>query len=163
MWYIEGALSRHLVLLLLEDALSWSPFIPNFYLCAASKVNQISAIVSSSEMLERGFNHDGSDPDSVDKAQVQQVDNVDTNTSARSTQALEAPEFIRNWTPEERKRNELHLVRRIDLRLMPMIILMYILNYLDRNNIAAAKLAGIMEDLNLKPVEFQASLREKAI
>ena len=43
-----------------------------------------------------------------------------------------APEFIRNWTPEERKVIESKLLRKIDLWLMPMIILMYILNYLDR-------------------------------
>jgi len=30
----------------------------------------------------------------------------------------------------------------------------YILNYLDRQNIAAAKLAGIMEDLNLSITQY---------
>jgi len=39
-----------------------------------------------------------------------------------------------------------------------MIVLMYIMNYLDRNNIAAAKLAGILTDLNLKGVEFNTSV-----
>lgn len=38
---------------------------------------------------------------------------------------------------------------------MPMIVIMYILNYLDRNNIAAAGLAGLNEDLDLKGDEFQ--------
>jgi hypothetical protein len=45
---------------------------------------------------------------------------------------FEAPEFIRNWTPEERHAAEKRLKAKIDLRLMPMIILMYIMNYLDR-------------------------------
>jgi hypothetical protein len=42
------------------------------------------------------------------------------------------PEIIRNWTPEERQLKEKQLVRKIDFRLLPMIILMYILNYIDR-------------------------------
>jgi len=36
--------------------------------------------------------------------------------------------------------------------------LMYIMNYLDRNNIAAARLQGLEEDLKLKGVEFQTSV-----
>jgi hypothetical protein len=95
-----------------------------------------------------------------DKAQIEQVDDVSKGAipSSRSRSArFEAPEFIRNMSPEEREAVELRLRRKIDLRLMPMIILMYILNYLDRNNIAAAKLAGILTDLHLKGVEFQVS------
>jgi hypothetical protein len=43
--------------------------------------------------------------------------------SATRTPALIAPEFIRNWTPEQRLEVETRLKRKIDLRLMPMIIL----------------------------------------
>ena len=38
---------------------------------------------------------------------------------------------------------------KMDIVIMPTLMVMYILNYLDRNNIASAKLAGIMEDLSL--------------
>ncbi|KAJ6079707.1 MFS general substrate transporter [Penicillium canescens] len=51
---------------------------------------------------------------------------------------------------EERDLVEKKLLRKIDLRLLIMMVVMYILNYLDRNNIASAKLAGLEEDLNLK-------------
>ncbi|KAI0016543.1 major facilitator superfamily domain-containing protein [Xylariomycetidae sp. FL0641] len=64
---------------------------------------------------------------------------------------LRAPEILAHLTAEERLRLEARLRRKIDWRLLPMIILMYILNYIDRNNIAAAKLAGLPEDLNLDP------------
>lgn len=43
-----------------------------------------------------------------------------------------APEWIRNLTPEERHDVEGKLKRKLDIRLMPMIVLMYIMNYLDR-------------------------------
>lgn len=39
-----------------------------------------------------------------------------------------------------------------------MIVIMYILNYLDRNNIAAAKLAGLIEDLHLTGDQFNTSV-----
>lgn len=35
---------------------------------------------------------------------------------------------------------------------------MYILNYLDRNNIAAARLAGLEKDLNLHGSQYQLSV-----
>ncbi|KAI0845984.1 MFS general substrate transporter [Daldinia vernicosa] len=70
---------------------------------------------------------------------------------------LRMPEILTRLTPEQRLELETRLRRKIDWRLLPMIILMYILNYIDRNNIAAAKLAGLPEDLNLNPnaSEFQ--------
>lgn len=55
----------------------------------------------------------------------------------------EPPELVRNLTPEEREHIEKALTRKIDLRILPMLIIIYIMNYLDRNNIAAARLAGL--------------------
>jgi len=42
------------------------------------------------------------------------------------------PEILQKYTKEERDQLELKLKRKIDLRLMPAIIIMYILNYIDR-------------------------------
>ncbi|MDI1487678.1 MAG: hypothetical protein OHK93_006949 [Ramalina farinacea] len=53
------------------------------------------------------------------------------------------PELVRHLSPDERAVAERALTRKIDLRLLPMLVLMYIMNYLDRNNIAAARLAGL--------------------
>jgi len=93
-----------------------------------------------------------------DKARVEEVDKAAGVLTTGRSRVFEAPEFIRNWTPEERHAAETKLKRKIDIRLMPMIVLMYIMNYLDRNNIAAAKLAGILTDLDLKGSEFNVSL-----
>lgn len=69
------------------------------------------------------------------------------------------PMSIRNLSPEERLRLETKMRRRIDIRLMPMLILMYILNYLDRNNIAAARLVGLDTELGLTSTQYQVCLR----
>jgi fucose permease len=39
-----------------------------------------------------------------------------------------------------------------------LFVLIYILNYLDRNNIAAARLRGLQEDLNLSNTEYSTCL-----
>lgn len=65
------------------------------------------------------------------------------------------PSFLQNMTDEERARMERKLVRKIDFRLLVMTFAMYVLNYLDRNNIASAKLGGLEEDLGLRGNQFQ--------
>lgn len=57
---------------------------------------------------------------SIEKGHV-----VDTRTS-------ELPELLRDLSPEELKECEKKLLRKIDLRLLPTLILIYVMNYLDR-------------------------------
>ena len=45
---------------------------------------------------------------------------------------LQPPEIIARLSPDERLALEAKLRRKIDLRLLPMVILMYIMNYIDR-------------------------------
>jgi hypothetical protein len=68
------------------------------------------------------------------------------------------PASMLELTSDERQLLEKKLVRKIDIRLLIMMLVMYILNYLDRNNIAAAKLAGLQEDLNLVGDQYQVCL-----
>jgi hypothetical protein len=79
------------------------------------------------------------------------------DASLAQTRTFQPPELVRKMGPEERAAAEARLKRKIDLRLLPMIILMYILNYLDRNNIAAARLAGLQSDLKLTNVQYSVS------
>jgi hypothetical protein len=91
------------------------------------------------------------DVDDVDKVSTSEADNNVT------THRL-PPVGIRNLSPEESLALEKRLRRKIDLRLMPMLILMYILNYLDRNNIAAARLAGLEDELKLTGTQYQVRI-----
>lgn len=54
--------------------------------------------------------------------------------------------------PIERK-----LVRKLDIRIMPTLWLMYWLNYLDRNAIALAKLDNVDKDLKLTATRMLAT------
>ncbi|KAL8767204.1 MAG: hypothetical protein Q9209_006209 [Squamulea sp. 1 TL-2023] len=92
-----------------------------------------------------------------DKLDVEHISNtsLDPTDAAQPTQRRrEAPALVRDLTPEERARLEKALVKKIDLRLLPMLILMYLMNYLDRNNIAAARLAGLEEELELTGTQY---------
>jgi hypothetical protein len=79
----------------------------------------------------------------IDKSHVDNVEVVqETANSNRPNPRKEAPAYVAGLTPEEREQAERALVRKIDIRLLPMTIIMYILNYLDRNNIVSGTLNG---------------------
>lgn len=46
------------------------------------------------------------------------------------------------------------LLRRLDFRLLPLIVLMYLLNFLDRSNLAQARLGTLEEDLDMDGTDF---------
>ncbi|KAH9927209.1 MFS general substrate transporter [Epithele typhae] len=58
---------------------------------------------------------------------------------------------------EARQKLEKKLLRKLDAR-MSILIVIYILNYVDRNNASAARLRGFETDLNLKGEEFNTLL-----
>ncbi|KAF7552893.1 hypothetical protein G7046_g7272 [Stylonectria norvegica] len=58
------------------------------------------------------------------------------------------------WDPAAEKA----LVRKIDLRIFPVMIILFILNFIDRNNFANARLRGLQEELGLSDVEYQTCI-----
>ncbi|KAH8880214.1 MFS general substrate transporter [Thozetella sp. PMI_491] len=59
---------------------------------------------------------------------------------------------------EEWHRISRRVVKKLDMTLMPMIWLLFLFNYLDRNNISQAKLNGIEKDLNLEGAEYNTAV-----
>jgi hypothetical protein len=80
------------------------------------------------------------------------------HTEVRNIAGRVKPESLCNLTEEETKRLEKKLVRKLDLFILPTIGILYILNYIDRQNLSAAKLQGIMEDLNMNEQQFRSCL-----
>lgn len=94
---------------------------------------------------------------------------VEANTAAQRAM----PECLQGLSQDELQALEKKLLRKVDARLLPTMIIIYIMNYLDRfvalsadgldsllilscrNAIGAARLGGLEEDLNLGPNEFQ--------
>ncbi|EGO19879.1 hypothetical protein SERLADRAFT_453200 [Serpula lacrymans var. lacrymans S7.9] len=59
--------------------------------------------------------------------------------------------------PEARKELERKFIMKLDIR-MSILVVIYILNYIDRNNAGAARLRGFQTDLNLQGQEFATIL-----
>lgn len=59
--------------------------------------------------------------------------------------------------PEHRRAVEKQLKRKLDAR-CGLFVLIYIMNYLDRNNIAAARLKGLQDDLKLNDTQYATCL-----
>lgn len=59
---------------------------------------------------------------------------------------------------DEYKAIEKRVVRKLDMTLVPMLWILYLFNYLDRNNIAQARLNGFEKDLGLKGNQFNIAV-----
>ncbi|OKL59295.1 hypothetical protein UA08_05219 [Talaromyces atroroseus] len=71
---------------------------------------------------------------------------------------VEKPESIRGLSPAELQKLETKMVRKIDMVIMPIMGVLYILNYVDRSALAAAKVYGIMDDLNMTTNNFATAI-----
>lgn len=68
------------------------------------------------------------------------------------------PEILRSRNPEELQVMEKKLVRKIDLRSLPLLIILFLLNILDRNAIANARLGGLEDTLGINDVQYQTAV-----
>ncbi|KAF8574831.1 MFS general substrate transporter [Ramaria rubella] len=62
------------------------------------------------------------------------------------------PDTVLN--PQQRQRAERALVWKLDMRLMPMVTLIFIMNYIDRTAVTAARLKGMEKDLGLSDLQY---------
>lgn len=72
------------------------------------------------------------------------------NEFSRGGMSQEDIAFVANF-PDERKKK---ILRKVDLRLVPMLVLLYLIAYLDKTNIGNAKIEGMTEDLSLKGIQY---------
>lgn len=86
------------------------------------------------------------------------TENVEKSANADfSPKDAEFGSAVAGRTPEWRAQTEKSLKRKLDTR-CALFVLIYIMNYLDRNNIAAARLKGLQEDLNLNDPQYSTCL-----
>ncbi|KAF2180426.1 MFS general substrate transporter [Zopfia rhizophila CBS 207.26] len=71
---------------------------------------------------------------------------------------LPLPEELQHLDEDGRRKLEKSLVRRLDCTLMPVVALLFLLNILDRNNIANAKIAGLTETIGVTNDEYNTCL-----
>ncbi|KAH3920461.1 hypothetical protein HBH56_004810 [Parastagonospora nodorum] len=64
----------------------------------------------------------------------------------------------RSYLPEYRDETEKRLVRKIDRRLLPLVVVIYLFNYLDRNSITQARLYGLQKDTHVTGAVYQTAI-----
>lgn len=85
---------------------------------------------------------DGKMPDN-EKALTQELEDVDTGVVYPTNERRRA-------SPEEKK-----LLRKLDWMILPLLWVIYWLNYLDRNAITVARLDDMERELNLTSTQYQ--------
>ncbi|QLQ82260.1 hypothetical protein HG537_0H00220 [Torulaspora globosa] len=68
------------------------------------------------------------------------------------------PDSLKELSREELELLSKKTTRKMDLRILIMVCWIYICNYLDRTNIAAARLGGLEDDLNLTSTQYQTAI-----
>lgn len=76
-------------------------------------------------------------------------------TENDKTQAVESGEVSSSETsiiPDAKQDKK--LVRKLDRHIMPVLVILYLLSFLDRTNIGNARLAGLEADLNMSGLDY---------
>ena len=101
---------------------------PSFTIAAMSKIN----------------------PDEIETAQW-----TETVDPGKPTTVIDT---YRSYSAEHRMEIEKKLVQRIDRRLLPLIVIIYLFNYLDRNSITQARLYGLQKDTHVNGAVYQTAI-----
>lgn len=108
----------------------------------------------------------GGSPDTKAAENIGSV-HLDDASKLRADEALEHKQAELLPSPEEQiealgipnwRELEKSIVRRLDMTLMPSLIVLYLFNYLDRASIAQARLSSLEEDLNLTGSQFSTAV-----
>ncbi|KAH7339653.1 major facilitator superfamily domain-containing protein [Rhizoctonia solani] len=83
-----------------------------------------------------------------EKVQITTIEN-------RSVKSLSSdPQPKVPWSEDEEKR----LIRKLDWRILPVVIILYLANFIDRTNVGNAKVAGLEKDIGLVGYQYNIGL-----
>ncbi|KAM0717891.1 hypothetical protein Q7P37_006223 [Cladosporium fusiforme] len=85
----------------------------------------------------------------TDKANV-----IHTEQIRNGNLTEEEAAFLGSFTDEHRRT----IVRKVDWRLVPMLLVLYLISFIDRANIGNAKIEGLLPDLNMSGTEYNIAL-----
>lgn len=102
-----------------------------------------------------------SDPPAVKSLDDSQVKADKNDVWVENSQTEDSSDVIGiylSYDTEYRQKVGKQLRRKIDTRIIPLIVLIYLLNYLDRNSITQARLYGLQKDTGVKGAEYQTAI-----
>ncbi|KAK4503294.1 hypothetical protein PRZ48_006722 [Zasmidium cellare] len=84
---------------------------------------------------------------SIDKSSIKDLDNFNQEQAAYFADFAGKDE---EWVEYRNKK----LLRKVDAHLLPLLVLMYLMNFLDRNNLSQARQGTLEADLGMKGTDF---------
>lgn len=93
--------------------------------------------------------HDGGSSTSISK-DLEKVNVYEHNKYAGMGLTHEETDFYENFPEDQRKA----MIRKVDLRLVPVLAVLYLFSHIDRANIGNAKIEGMMEDLGMSGIQY---------
>ncbi|KAG8772110.1 hypothetical protein FRC12_003246 [Ceratobasidium sp. 428] len=87
--------------------------------------------------------------DSPEKTHVETVEKVSIKSSSSVHQ-----QAVNSFTDEEERK----LIRKLDWRILPVVIVLYLANFSDRTNVGNAKVAGLEKDIGLVGYQYNIGL-----
>lgn len=91
------------------------------------------------------------------KDTTQYVEDLD-KASIPKDEAIQLPVSLAGLSDNELRKLGVKTTTKLDLVVMPALVIMYILNYLDRQNVAASKLANITVDLDMTVQQYNTAV-----
>ncbi|KAL7919559.1 major facilitator superfamily domain-containing protein [Trichoderma austrokoningii] len=85
-----------------------------------------------------------------EKVEVEQLQNVAKNHIQTSGAETGSDRAVGSFVDVDEKK----VLRKMDMRLIPMLAALYLLSFLDRGNIGNAKIEGLQEDLDMTPGQY---------
>ena len=85
-------------------------------------------------------------------------EHIEASDDKTTTHGSELPEVLRQYTASELKAMEKSIIRRLDIRTLPILVILFIVNILDRNTIANARLGGLEAELGMSDTQYQTAL-----
>ncbi|EPE04637.1 mfs transporter [Ophiostoma piceae UAMH 11346] len=93
--------------------------------------------------------------DDILKVSPSHAEGLDTKVVDHS---VPKPESIRNMSDAELAALQKKMVRQLDCVIIPIVGILYVFNYVDKSALAASKVYGIMEDLNMNTNDFATAI-----
>ncbi|EOD44167.1 putative allantoate permease protein [Neofusicoccum parvum UCRNP2] len=97
------------------------------------------------------------DKKSENAVEATMIDDIKDSGSDRQKDFIPNQNF-QGKTDDEVKELKKRLLRKVDYRVMPMLIVLFLLNILDRNNFTNARLGGLEDDLGLSDHQYNTCL-----
>ncbi|KAJ5377131.1 uncharacterized protein N7496_004540 [Penicillium cataractarum] len=90
----------------------------------------------------------------MDKSGAEQIEYRDTSRKALDSDQDVLYQAYASKSPEWHQKMTRTLLRKVDSHLLPFLVLMYLLNFLDRNNLSQARLGSLEKDLGMKGTDY---------